>query len=185
MMLALLRPNVALCQACLLGAIALLIALPNQALATDGCYAREYSASHLAQHPDQTVTSMALGLRAQKDDPKLFDGAIAVTVRGSDRRRLTVGICEPTGRNSFDCGIECDGGSFQLRPSSRKGSMRLILQRIYFDGGCGFDAGAGNGYELTAGKDDKLFRLDPSANARCKALFEEIDRQGFAADAAN
>jgi hypothetical protein len=90
------------------------------------CFERHYTSAHLAQHPDQLVTSMTLSL--DPDGPASrgvstidqgrigipFDFKIAMTMRGSNSLYVQEGYVEE--RDAEYRGIvECDGGGFVLR----------------------------------------------------------------------
>jgi len=142
------------------------------------CYAREYSRTHLAEHPEQTVTAMSLGLLKVGDYDDSHAFVVAVKVRGQNRRRVTSGTCYNTGSPArARCRIDCDGASFKLRPSSRAGSIRLELGHINFGDECGPDDP--DFFELQPGTDDKVFRLDPAARTTCVDLFDLADSQSL------
>jgi len=135
------------------------------------CFTRAYTQAHLAKHPDQLVTSMSLGLRSNVVNGRYYDVAIAVTIRGKDGIFVTGDsqACHESAKGRISCGITCDQGGFAITPSSRKSSIRLELDRLFFGSAC--DADAWNGFELTPGLDDKVFRLDATDSDRCEAMF--------------
>jgi hypothetical protein len=78
-----------------------------------GCYARSYSLSHLAKHPEQLVTDIALLADPEVADPMLglwvlveLRGDIAGSYEG-------FGYCDPAGPG-LACRMEGDAGSFTV-----------------------------------------------------------------------
>lgn len=93
------------------------------------CYAREYDAAHMAKHPKQKVTSLALTYVPEKvsfgepEPQKLWDqyadfpafsGIIAVKFKGDDRVALGPAYCKTGSSKMLECGVEGDGGSFNV-----------------------------------------------------------------------
>lgn len=89
-----------------------------------GCYVRNYTSDHLADHPDQRVMGMALIADATIADPM-----IGLSV-GIDLRSVPGGFfeafayCEPVGEDRLSCGLEGDAGSFTIAPA--KGGAILV-----------------------------------------------------------
>jgi hypothetical protein len=155
-------------------------------LATEACFGRVYDAAHLSKHPKQRVTSFHLS-REFKDDPyseveflseediKGADGeygSVNVTayVRFRDRKGVyTNGLSCHKGHDGIvRCGVDCDGGSFNLR----SGGQSLLLENNGFVvvGGCGASEDEHENEEhVLPGADDKLFRLDPKPVTACMA----------------
>ncbi|MEP2717002.1 hypothetical protein [Pseudophaeobacter sp.] len=103
--------------------IALAVALPANAQsisqhfskATGSCYQREYSASHLAKHPTQKVATIQLSHAPQESlGMPGNELTLRLTVRllGYNTWQTPV-LCAPKG-NALFCGIECDGGRFDV-----------------------------------------------------------------------
>ena len=148
----------------------LLVAMSAQA--EELCYGREYSAAHLAKHPDQLVTAMQLKIY---DEPKFTPPkgwAIKVFKRGRKDAVLAAGLCgeaQRPGRSHLHCFGECDGGSFEVQFTGTN-EMLLRLDRLRVSSECG---GEEEVEELLSGVDDKVFRLDRlpvSACGRVEAL---------------
>jgi hypothetical protein len=95
------------------------------------CWERAYSVQHLAEHPDQTVTTIRL-----RREPMGFPKApgetlmqIEVTFRGGGGRRegpeaVAIGYCRPDGDARLLCGIEGDGGSYRIEA---QGGHEILL----------------------------------------------------------
>lgn len=147
------------------------------------CYARAYDNAHLAKHPDQTVKSMMLMIERlsgrSSDDRYAYDGKLRLTVRGLDKPLWQGLECgwrqgKQTDKRTFECGVECDGGSFQLSESRRSGSLLLILDRLSLSEACGLKE-TSEAYDLLPGTDDKLFRLDPLPASNCARTFRPME----------
>ncbi len=136
------------------------------------CYARAYSAGHLADHPQQKVTAIVMRLvnREAGDDQDnpgvghLFQ--LQVKRRGENRLLKALGPCMGEGGRVF-CGVECDGGGLYAR---KRDDGALILS---FDDSWGIrmtttcDEDEADAAELLPGADDKVFRLDPLPVSQC------------------
>lgn len=112
--------------------------------AANNCYGRVYSPDHLAQHPAQKVTAMRLdhfpqyaGPFGADDQPLIYPGGdlvlyLSVRLRGSERGLENTGFCRPEG-DHLTCGIECDGGQFELID---RGPDKILLRpktEMYFN----------------------------------------------------
>ncbi|MDF0515993.1 hypothetical protein P0R31_01895 [Bradyrhizobium yuanmingense] len=150
------------------------------------CFIRRYDADHLARHPKQKVASMKLLVSAEfdKEDKELhhsfrlgfryrhrsgdFDSSgscnHAVFTRSGDEVRL-------------GCGVDCDGGGIgvALSRDDRSAIVRLERVRVWQNNKPDDDAE----HSLTAGADDKIFRLDRADNRECASLV--TDRKELAA----
>lgn len=155
-------------------------------LATEACFGRVYDAKHLAGHPKQRVTSFHLS-REFRSDPhseeepsseaemKDYDGehaSVLVTayVRFRDRRGVYMNglTCRKNDSGVVFCGVDCDGGSFNLRPSGA--SLLLENRGFVVVGGCSASEDERENEEhVRPGADDKVFRLDPKPFAACLA----------------
>lgn len=129
------------------------------------CYERAYSASHLAAHPEQTVTSMHLLLikSARQFAPDQF--AIAVTRRGSSTEPQGAGRCRSnTVAHTLSCYIDlkCDGdcGGVDIEPSSDGSNVLVRLATRTGPGFIDLNNPSGSLNPLRSGVDDRSFRLD-------------------------
>jgi hypothetical protein len=143
----------------------------------DACWLRRYTAEHLASHPQQRVEAIGFCVKVQRIPPDKagepvrfrYNFDFAAKLKGRPRPAATSGECgwayaEPgqvaaTGA-SIGCNVECDGGGITVEP--RKGGSELLIRlenRIRVQGGCGGDDDEENAFDLTGGRDDKLFLL--------------------------
>lgn len=156
-------------------------------LGVEACFGRVYDARHLKEHPKQRVTGFHV-FRDFTPDPNSeieqetreqmikddgTNGYVNVTafVRFRDRKGVFSHMlsCRRMEGGKVFCGIECDGGSFNLRPS---GSSLLVDNNGFVVvGGCGGNEEEQAHPEFVApGADDKTFRLDRQPVAQCVAL---------------
>lgn len=125
------------------------------------CYARAYSADHLARHPDQQATSIALTPEAGMAGDPLLQVWVTATVRDWPGEALTaLAYCEAAG-TALSCGLEGDAGSFSLAPD-REGTVLLTVAR----GGMGFEGARGFVTFAPNRGDDRSFRLRPTRDCR-------------------
>lgn len=155
-------------------------------LLKEACFGRIYDAAHLVSHPKQRVTSFHLSREFSPDpltednswtveslrDADGEDGRILVTayVRFRDRAGVfSNGLsCVRSDKGVVRCGIDCDGGSFNLKASGT--SLLLENEGFVVVGGCGASEEDQDNLEIVRpGADDKLFRLDPKPVAACTA----------------
>ena len=139
-----------------------------------GCWARHYDAAHLAGHPDQLVTWMALSIDVAIDselDTVTYGFGLGVQRRGETGPADAVGQCydRPEG---VGCYAECDGGGFLLRRTKTPVPLLLDMRHVGFlrvlD--CGEDEGdAPSRPDLTPGHDDRVFLLYPAEPEACHA----------------
>lgn len=90
----------------------------------DRCYARVYSADHLASHPAQRVTRIAISPDFRIAAPQ-FAVQLRLTLRGPAGGAVeATGYCENEGGSTIYCGLEGDAGGFQITPA--KGGAIII-----------------------------------------------------------
>jgi hypothetical protein len=98
-----------------------------------GCFARDYSADHLAAHPEQGIAALAIEFFEDGDWPgeSYFFVRALMSDQGQAARDgvegLTLyegGTCRHGNRNCF---VDCDGGGFDL--ISWEGDMIMIATR--------------------------------------------------------
>lgn len=145
----------------------------------NACYGRVYSQAHLAKHPNQRVKSILI-----KSFPQAFnvennvdrDGtpknvylSLEVKLRNSDKLFEESAFCEKRGQY-FYCGIECDGGGFDLLA---KAGGKILLKtaeygfRVVAGGGCDASDNEDNFKRITRKTDDKAFLLSRLPAAQC------------------
>lgn len=160
-------------------AAALLFSVPALAGPLDAtfrkhsCYAHNYDAAHLARHPRQTVTRLALNYLPENADskpntPARFELGFGFELKGHDGYYDGNAVCTTKG-SGFDCSLEGDDGSFRLTPTG--GGLRLsVVNRGGTDANAdqinveGSDDFGGFG---RPGGDDLVFDLSPSQGAAC------------------
>jgi hypothetical protein len=129
----------------------------NAASAANLCYVRAYSDNHLARHPQQTVTHIALSPAAFAPEPPMRGLDVHVMVRGNDEQFSGAGYCdvEP---DRLICGMEGDAGSFVLT-GEKPGQVRLTVGAwgMSFEGESGFVTLEGDR------GDDRVFLLNKAA----------------------
>lgn len=125
------------------------------------CYAREYTPDHLAAHPQQRVTSIALTPAPEvTKDPRL-EVWVTVTLRGQPGERYeALAICENTGDTLY-CGLEGDAGGFTVTPAKGRAVLVSVTRHgMSFEGETGFVT-----LEKARG-DDRSFLLQPVTDCR-------------------
>lgn len=166
-------------------------------LRKEACFGRVYDARHLASHPKQRVTSLFLfrdfsvdtNAEYTPDDPQSLRDADGeydrVNLSAYVRLRNRKGVYS----NSFSCGradgggvscsIDCDGGSFRLKPAGA--SLDLTNEGFVVVGGCGgSEEDNDNPVSVRPGADDRTFRLTPQPLNACIAE-RDAQKPAFAA----
>lgn len=138
----------------------------------DQCFGRTYTDRHLAEHPDQLVTSMKLLVRfnAPSVNGQTLWG-MSATTRGRRETLFAIGLCHkdpPSDGHDLSCFAECDTGDFRVKYRGEK-SLLLSLGRMHFSSDCGDGP---REVMIEGGVDDKLFRLDRLPATACKGLDE-------------
>ena len=144
------------------------------------CYVRSYDAAHLRAHPRQRITAMKFLLGVEAYDPKPADAkgssdlfyytfSMSVARRGDKRLLHTSGDCLVS--DDISCVVDCDGGGLLLDKMPPAGSLIVRLKedgiRMFHD--CDEEVGV----LVKPGADDKVFRLDKTANDACRALEDQ------------
>jgi hypothetical protein len=121
------------------------------------CYARTYSADHLAKHPQQRVTEMQLVQDTQAEGPFLSLW-LRVSLRGPQGGQAeALASCENTSSVLY-CTMEGDAGGFQAE-EAKNGNVLVSVSSL----GMGFETDRGFvTLERNAG-DDRSFILRPRA----------------------
>lgn len=122
------------------------------------CYARSYSKDHLAKHPAQQVTEIAVKPDFEIADPMLglrlwlrLRGVPGGTFEG-------FAYCENEGGSTLYCGLEGDAGAFVVTPA--KGGSILVEVGRY---GMSFENAAGFVTLERDQGDDRSFLLHPAS----------------------
>ncbi len=123
------------------------------------CYARTYTAEHLAAHPQQKVTQFFV-VRSDMDDggPPGFDVAFGFRLKGSPDYFAAEAGCAPRGDGAA-CTVEGDGGGFRLTPRP-DGLLVSVDGRLEVEGMESFSPNLHD-------SDDRAFRLYVSPPEAC------------------
>jgi hypothetical protein len=140
------------------------------------CYARQYTAEHLAKNPRQQVTAIEVDFEPTNPDgvlntAKRFELGFGVQKRGSTEWFTNAVYCSLRA-GGFDCALEGDGGLFRLQPASGGGRLRLALTRdtIAIEGEKDFFEFGGKQ------SDDNVFLLYPADRKVCDASTADVKR---------
>ncbi len=129
------------------------------------CYARTYTASHLAKHSGQKTAFIQFAYLPGQFGPTApgdLEFKVSVRFKYGPEVFTNTGLCFPKGA-AYRCQIECDGGGFELK--DQDADSILLINKSGFvlsecDGGDAF-------VELLPEPDDKVFRLDRMPVANC------------------
>ena len=149
------------------------------------CFLRRYDAAHLAGHPLQKVSVMRLLVTAERipeDDALNYSFRLGLKFRDKPGDFDSSGDCghglatEGDNKGRLYCGVDCDGGgiSVELPPANTFLLVRLEFIRIWNNNKPDDD-----GFSLSGGADDKVFRLERTNLADCASLV--TDREELAA----
>lgn len=148
------------CAAILMLATPLAAKSPRDQMFPDSasCYARSYSADHLAAHPAQRVTNLSISPVTDFSEP-LLGLYLTLELRGVPGGAFQAySACENEGGDTLYCMMEGDAGGFQITPA--KGGAILVSVSslgMTFENDTGFAT-----LERSAG-DDRSFLLRPQA----------------------
>lgn len=151
--------------------IAMLVLLPCPLLGQTGatamfppeaaCFLRHYDAAHLAKHPQQRTTDIALTPAEGQVVSSSLVVDIEVNLRGVSESYIGSAYCEPDAAG-LSCGMEGDAGAFRL--GLRDGGALLLTVD---PGGMSFE-GAEDFLALSGiSGDDRAFLMYPVAAADC------------------
>jgi len=125
---------------------------------TDSCYARSYSDDHLAKHPAQRVTRIAISPDFAIADPML-GVHLKLRLRGVPGGAFEAyGYCENNGSQTLYCAMEGDAGGFQITPA-KKGGILIEVSSL----GMSFENDTGFATLEKKSGDDRSFLLQPVA----------------------
>ena len=125
------------------------------------CFQHHYDAAHLAKHPQQKITDIALTPAEGQEVSTSLVIDISVKLRGISDSYIGSAYCEPDSVG-LSCGMEGDAGAFSL--ALRDGGA-LLLQ--VDSGGMSFE-GERDFLTLSGSSgDDRAFLMYPVAAADC------------------
>lgn len=99
----------------------------NPALPSSSCFVRSYSNGHLAKHPDQVVTDIAVMVSALSAGGRAPLLDVFVTLRGDRYQYHGLASCKTKGKGLI-CLLEGDAGAFTLT-GENSGALRLTVGR--------------------------------------------------------
>jgi hypothetical protein len=140
------------------------------------CFIRHYDAPHLTAHPQQNVTDMLLLVNkpvAEADSERWYTLSLGVRFREVENQFHVEGGCSAmdNGTQLLGCGIDCDGGSIDIRP---RDASSVLVDIPYGARHWDPESDADNPPQADFGADDKVFRLDRTALKECLSLvFDE------------
>jgi hypothetical protein len=117
-----------------------------------GCFARNYTKAHLAEHPDQLVTSITVTTSARSDRGQIKMLDVFVMMRGDPYYYHAFAECKAKG-DGLSCLLEGDAGGFTLT-GAKKGALLLTVGRL----GMGFEGDRFVEISGTRG-DDRVFLI--------------------------
>lgn len=124
------------------------------------CYLRHYDRAHLASHPQQRVSEIAIGPLSGSFESDVLSLSVQISLRDVDQIFTGTARCENTG-GSLSCEMDGKAGWFTLTPRA-KGAVRLDVGR----GGLVLQD---RGFIYVSGElgDDRQFLLPPVPADSC------------------
>jgi hypothetical protein len=143
------------------------------------CFMRHYDDAHMAAHPGQNVTDMAVlvDARSNEDGERTYKVGLGVKFRGLQSQMQAEAYCGLSldGETVLGCGIDCDGG--QVDVDMQQGSMVVSIPygAAVWDPNATDEEPGTEPATATFGEDDKTFRLDRVDLSECTGLAYEDD----------
>lgn len=150
------------------------------------CFVCQYDAAHLARHPLQKVNAMKLLITAERvpeDEALNYSFRLGLTFRNRPGNFDSSGDCghlketsSPDNKAQLGCSVDCEGGGItvELAGDSKSTKIRLDTIRIWRNNKPDED-----GFSISGGADDRVFRLDRASLEQCRSLV--ADRKALAA----
>jgi hypothetical protein len=135
------------------------------------CYSRTYDKGHLAAHPKQRITSIALAISSVQTsgDLRLWPYVLLVRMKGEKAALWQTETCSFNEAGAFRCVVACDGGHFTLSVPETGPGLRLELSDHYtLQGGCGDDR---EPVVLSAKTEEPAYALDARDMKMCRSAF--------------
>lgn len=151
-----------------------------QAERADGpvrCFGRAYDVAHMNEHSGQRVVEMLLVLRPYTYDGRDYADA---TVRAMLRDRsgafvANSAICDMQADGSYACGIECDGGQFDVAfAADGTATLRNEDYGFVLFGGCGEEVESEEVVRIESDAEHSAFRLYPLPVEACPVDMWEV-----------
>jgi hypothetical protein len=141
------------------------------------CFVRRYEPAHLASHPAQKVYAMKLLVSAEivpEDQKRNYSFHLGVEFRGKKDKFTTSGSCGHVMESEVSadklhigCGVDCDGGGISIEMASGDKSTIIRLNEVAMWNSNKPDD---ERTSLSAGADDRMFRLDRADLDACRSL---------------
>ena len=159
---------------------------PGKQAKSYACFVRRYDAAHLARHPLQKVNVMTLlitGEKVAEDEVLNYSFRLGLAFRNRPGNFNSSGDCghvketsSPDNKEQLGCSVDCDGGgiSVELAGDTKSTKIGLDTIRIWRNNKPDED-----GFSLSGGADDRVFRLDRASLEHCRSLV--TDRKELAA----
>jgi hypothetical protein len=135
------------------------------------CYGRAFDKGHLAAHPKQRITSIALAISSARPsgEVRLWPYAMVVRMKGKKAALWQTETCEFNEAGALRCIVACDGGHFTLSAPETGSGLRLELGDHYtLQGGCGDDR---KPVVLSATTEEPAYTLDAKDMKACRSQF--------------
>jgi len=159
-----------------------LLAAPSVEQKTYACFVRRYDTAHLTRHPKQTVTAMKLLVSAERlaeDNEVSYSLTFGINLRNRAGDFVSSESCgrarelpAAEGGTTVHCQDGCEDNGIDVALGPHDKSVMLTFKDIVV-----WRAGNRNDedghFGLTAGADDRLFRLDRADIKDCAALMGE------------
>jgi hypothetical protein len=144
--------------------------------ASNICMLRHYDEAHLAAHPNQNVTDMLvyIGKREGEDDGYIrYSVNAQVKFRDSKKKWSFAGDCgrEAGKATSIGCGIDCEGGGYDVSLRGDKSVELTITSSVRLNGDDSEEKIPTAGFK----SDDKTFLLQQTALKDCLPLIYDDD----------
>ncbi|MCI4665613.1 MAG: hypothetical protein MRY74_12910 [Neomegalonema sp.] len=120
----------------------------------EGCWSRTYTKAHLHKHPNQQVVSMKLEFK-----DKIFNGhagLLSIRLRNGKRYHASIS-CDTAKGGVSKCGVDCDGGLFQVAHRASDGAVLLRPGGSLAFSECGGEPDSF--YSMPKDKEHAAFRL--------------------------
>lgn len=152
---------------------------------TYACFTRRYDAGHMARHPKQKVAAMKLLVTVghpPEESSTPYSFRLGFKYRHRKGEWDSSGACHAVQSKDTEdevrlaCSVDCDGGGIQIGLGKTADATRVRLERVRIWQNSRPDD---EGQELSAGADDKIFRLDRTDMKECEMLV--TDRKELAA----
>jgi hypothetical protein len=137
------------------------------------CYSRTFDKGHMAAHPKQRITSIALAISSTQasGELRLWPYVMMVRMKGEKAGLWQTETCEFDEAGAFRCIVACDGGHFTLSAPETGSGLRLELSENYtLQGGCGDSR---KPVVLSARTEEPAYALEAKDMKVCRSQFRD------------